>query len=139
MNAWNRLLAGLLLTSSVLLFGAPVANADPPVAEGPFVDIFNDVNPCTGLVHTITITTTSSTHSHDGMTISTAIETISTSSGFSGSGRISFVDNGQIERFHLTDVLFNEAGDRILLKGVFVLDLSTDTVRVDSFDLTCVG
>jgi hypothetical protein len=36
-------------------------------------------------------------------------------------------------------MLTNDDGERIQAKGVFVIDLSTDTVRVDDFDLVCVG
>jgi len=139
MNAWNRLMVGSLLTTSALLVGAPAANADRPVEEG-FVDVFDDVNPCTGLVHTVSITASYSVHSHGGKTVvSGGKTTISTSSGFSGTGTISEVDNGQILRAHFFDRLSNDAGDRIFAKGVIVIDLSSDTVRVGALSLTCVG
>jgi hypothetical protein len=31
------------------------------------------------------------------------------------------------------------SGERFRARGVFVLDLSTDTVRVERFELTCLG
>jgi hypothetical protein len=39
----------------------------------------------------------------------------------------------------ITDVMTNASGDRFRARGVFVLDLKTDTVRVDRFSLTCLG
>lgn len=135
----NPLVAGCLLAASLLVTGVAPANADPPTTEGPFVDVFPDVNPCTGLVHTVTISATFSVHSHDGMAVATGDSVISTTSGFSGQGHSSFVSNGQVEKFQFLDLLTNDAGDRIMARGVFVLDLSTDTVRVDDFELTCVG
>jgi hypothetical protein len=32
----------------------------------------------------------------------------------------------------------NASGDRFRARGVFVLDLRTNTVRVDRFELTCL-
>jgi hypothetical protein len=135
----KRLLTGCLLTASLLFGGVAPADAGPPVEEGPFVDVFDDVNPCTGRVHTVTIAATFSVHSHDGRTVATGKSTVSTSSGFSGKGSSSFVINGQVERGRFLDMLSNGAGDRIRARGVFVFDLSTETVRVDRFALTCLG
>jgi hypothetical protein len=39
----------------------------------------------------------------------------------------------------ITDIMTNASGDRFRARGVFVLDLSTDTARVDRFELTCLG
>lgn len=135
----SRLVTGCLVAVSALLVGAAPAGADPPVQEGPFVDVFDDVNPCTGLVHTVTISATFSVHSHDGMEVVTGKSEVSTSSGFSGQGRSSFVSNGQVERAHILDMLTNDAGDRIQARGVFVFDVSTGMARVDSFELICIG
>jgi hypothetical protein len=33
----------------------------------------------------------------------------------------------------------NASGDRFRARGVFVFDISTETVRVDRFELTCLG
>jgi hypothetical protein len=135
----SRLLAGCLLVTSLLVLGNAPAEADPPTEEGPFLDVFSDVNPCTGLVHTVTISATFSVHDHEGTEVVTGHSVLSTSSGFSGEGTSSFTSNSQVERARFIDMLTNDAGDRIQAKGVFVVDLSTDTARVERFDLTCVG
>jgi hypothetical protein len=135
----NRLVAGCLMAVPLLFVGVAPAEADPPTEEGPFVDVFDDVNPCTGLVHTVTISATFSVHDHEGTEVVTGNSILSTSSGFSGQGTSSFTGNSQVERFSFIDRLTNEAGDRIHAKGVFVVDLSTGTVRVDRFELACVG
>jgi hypothetical protein len=135
----KRLVTGCVLAAALLLVVAAPAGADPPTQVGPFEETFDDVNPCTGLVHTVTIAATFSVHSHNGPTIvAQGDRTLSTSSGFVGEGTSSFV-LGQIEMFRFTDLLSNDAGDRIKATGVFVEDLSTGTVRVDRFDLVCLG
>jgi hypothetical protein len=135
----KRWVTGSVLAASLLLVVAAPAGADPPTQMGPFEETFDDVNPCTGLVHTVTIAVTFSVHSHDGRNVAHGERTLSTSSGFVGEGTSSFVANGEIEMFRFTDMLSNDAGDRIRAKGVFVVDLSTGTVRVDIFDLVCLG
>jgi hypothetical protein len=59
--------------------------------------------------------------------------------GAASHGTDSFVDNGQILKFRQTDILTNASGDRFRARAVFVLDLATDTARVDKFELTCLG
>jgi hypothetical protein len=135
----KRWVTRCVLAASLLLVVAAPAGADPPAQFGPFEETFDDVNPCTGLVHTVTIAVTFSVHSHDGRTEAHGDRTLSTSSGFFGKGTSSFVDNGQIEMFRLTDILSSDSGDRIRANSVFVVDLSTGTVRVDRFELTCLG
>lgn len=133
-----RKLLLVLLTMAVLAL-APPAAADPPTAI-PLEETFEDVNPCTGLIHTVTITGTIFEHSHDGRIVAINERTITTDpTGFVGHGVVSFVANGQVERFSLTDILANPAGDRIRAHFVGVLDLSTDTVRVEKGELTCLG
>jgi hypothetical protein len=133
-----RKLLLVLLTMAVLAL-APPAAADPPTAI-PMEETFEDVNPCTGLIHTVTITGTIFEHSHDGRIVVINKRTITTDpTGFVGHGVVSFVANGQVERFSLTDILANPAGDRIRARFVGVLDLSTDTVRVEKGELTCLG
>jgi hypothetical protein len=135
----KRWVTGFVLAASLLLVVAAPAGADPPTEMGPFVETFDDVNPCTGLVHTVTIAVTFSVHFHDDRIVAHGDRTLSTSSGFVGEGTSSFVDNGQIEMFRFTDILSNDSGNRIRANGVFVVDLSTGTVRVDKFELTCLG
>jgi hypothetical protein len=131
-----RLLLAVLLGLSGLLFAVPAA-ANPPTAF-PFEDVFPDVNPCTGDVMTVTIAGTAFVHSHGSRIVVHSERTITTSDGFAGHGTDTFVDNGQIIMFRQTDIMTNDSGDRFRARGVFVLDVSTDTVRVDSFELTCL-
>jgi hypothetical protein len=121
-----------------LAFAAPAA-ADRPTEE-PIFDVFAEVNPCTGAAITVTFVGTAFVHSHGSRVVAHAHRTITTSDGFVGLGRDSFVDNGRVLRATITDILTNATtGDRFRARGVFVLDLRTDTVRVDRFDLTCLG
>src|ERR671918_142852 len=126
----RRILTGTLIAASLSLVLAPAAVASPPT-QIPFEEVFQDVDPCTGAVHTVTIAGTFFVHDHNGRFVASGERTLSTSSGYSGRGTSSFVDNGRVEMFRLTDVLADDAGNRIRARAVFVLDLSRDEVRID--------
>ena len=131
------LIVGLL--SVVALAAAVPAAANPPVEE-PILDVFTDINPCSGEEMTVTFVGSVRVHEHGERVIAIAQRTITTSDGFEGHGVDSFVDNGQVVRATLTDILTNEAtGQRFRAHFEFVLDLATDTVRVDRGELTCLG
>jgi hypothetical protein len=131
------ILATVLATALGLFVAGPAA-ADPPITISD-TDTFTDVDPCTGQVHEVTIAVTFVVHLHDDTTVARGIRTLTTTGGYSGEGTSSFVENGNIEVFRFTDLLTDGSGNRIRASGVFVLDLSRDTVRVDEFELTCVG
>jgi hypothetical protein len=130
----------LLAVSSavVVLWVAAPAAADPPTAF-PFEVVAEDVNPCTGLLQTVTISGTEFIHFHDGSVVGRGERTITTSGGFVGRGTHSFVDNGQVLVFRFADILSSASGDRLRATAVFVLDLATGTVRVDKGEVTCLG
>ena len=133
----KRLVIGLL---SVFALAFPVAAAANPPVEEPILDVFTDINPCSGEEMTVTFVGSVLVHEHGERVIAIAHRTITTSDGFVGHGTDSFVDNGQILRARLTDIMTNEAtGQRFRARFVFVLDLRTDTVRVDRGELTCLG
>lgn len=119
-----------------LAFAAPAA-ADRP-QQFPIFDQFPDVNPCTGEEMMVTFTGTFYVHEHGSREVVRGDRTITTSDGFVGHGTDSFVDNGQVVRFRQTDIMANDSGDRFRARGVFVLNLRSDTVRVDRFELTCL-
>jgi hypothetical protein len=128
-----------VLLGVVALVVAVPAAADPPAAF-PFEFVFDDVNPCTGLIHTVTIAGTTLVHDHDGRVVAHSERTITTSpTGFVGHGTDSYVLNSQVEMFRLADVLTSPSGDRIRARFVIVVDLSTGTVRVAKGELTCLG
>jgi hypothetical protein len=133
----KRLFA-VLLGVAALAFAVPAA-ADPPTTF-PFEFVFDDVNPCTGLTHTVTISGATFVHDHDGRVVAISERTITTSpTGFVGHGTDSYVLNAQVEMFRLTDILTNPSGDRIRARFVIVVDFSTGTVRVAKGELTCLG
>jgi hypothetical protein len=128
----------VLLGVVSLVFAGPAA-ADPPTAF-PFEFVFDDVNPCTGDIHTVTIAGTTFVHDQDGRIVAHSERTITTSpTGFVGHGTDSNVLNGQVEMFRLTDILTNPSGERITARFVIVIDLSSGTVRVVTGGLTCLG
>jgi hypothetical protein len=133
------LAVAVTLTLAALAFAAPAA-ADAPT-EIPFEFVFDDVNPCTGDVHTVTITGTTTVHDHDGRIVAHSGRTITTSpTGFLGHGRDSYVLNGQVEMFRLTDILTSPSGDRIRAGHVIVFDVATGEVKAFAGDPpTCLG
>ena len=133
-----RPLLAALLGVAALVFAVPAA-ADRPTSI-PFEFVFDDVNPCTGGMHTVTISGTTSVHDHDGRLVATSDRTITTSpTGFVGHGTDTNVLNGQVAMFRLTDILTNASGDRIRARFVLVADLSTGTVRGAGGPPTCLG
>jgi hypothetical protein len=134
-----RLVSACVVAASLLLLVPATASADSPTQIGPLTETFADVNPCTGLAQTGTLVVTFYVHSEGGRTVARGERTLSTSSGFVGTGTSSYVLNGEIEMFRFTDILSNGEGDRIRASSVVAIDLSTGTARVDSFELTCLG
>ena len=136
MSKAKRLIVALLSVIA-FAFAAPAA-ADPPT-EFPILDVFPDVNPCTGNPMTVTFVGTAFVHFHDSRVVARAQRTITTSDGFVGHGTDNFVDNGQVLISRLTDIMTNASGDRFRAHFVFVLDVSTGTVRIERGELTCLG
>jgi hypothetical protein len=132
----KRLSIGVLLAASVLLLPVSPAAADPPT-EITVEESGEDLNVCTGEPQTVTFNVTFFVHEHDGRITARGERTITTTAGFAGRGTSSFVLNDQVEMFRFTDILANDAGDRIRAQGVFVF--SNDTVKVDKFELRCLG
>lgn len=132
-----RLVVGLLSVVA-LAFAAPAA-ADPPAAF-PILEVFPDVNPCTGNPMTVTFVGTAYFHDHNGGVVVRGDRTITTSDGFVGRGTDLFVDNGQVNMFRLNDIMTNATtGDRFRAQFLMVFDLSTETVRVERGGLICLG
>lgn len=135
----TKVFVGLLSVAAPWVVVAPVAAADAPTQILEEVS-FVDMNPCTGLDHTVAIAIAISGHSYGGRVVAHERRTITTKpTGFVGRGTASFVDNGHVGKSTFTDVLSNSAGERIRARGVRVVDLSTGTIRVDRYELTCLG
>jgi hypothetical protein len=132
-------LVAVLLGVVALAFAVPAA-ADPPTAF-PFEFVFEDVNPCTGDIHTVTIAGTDFVHDHDGRIVAHSERTITTSpTGFVGHGTDSYVLNGQVEMFRLTDILTSPSGDRFRAFFVIVFDVATGAEKAFAGGpLTCLG
>jgi hypothetical protein len=142
MKSWQALLSALAaaVTVAAVALALAVPAAADPANEIPFEFVFDDVNPCTGDMHTVTIAGTTSVHNHDGRIVAYSERTITTSpTGFVGHGTDSYVLNDQVEMFRLADILTSPSGDRIRAQFVIVIDLSTGTVRGHEGAPTCLG
>lgn len=106
----------------------------------PFVGVLHFINPCSGLNDTATITGTLWIHERDGRLVVRSKSTIVTSSGFQGGRTRTIVVNGNNFKVSLNAMLTNDAGQRIRIHFVQIVDLSTGTVRVQKGGgPTCVG
>jgi hypothetical protein len=122
-----------LAVAALALTGATTATADPPTVQH-FQDVFVDVNPCTGLEHTVTIDvtaySTSPGHGH-------ATHSISTSSGFVGRG--SEVGVFHDNTFLANDILVNAATrEHIHAQLIIVTNPATGDLQVFRQELTCI-
>jgi hypothetical protein len=133
----RRHLARLLILASAAALTVFVTSAvaDPPDAF-PITDSFVDVNPCTGDLHTVTVTGTFYVFER-GQGISHNFDhTVTTSSGFAGAGIEVSIDHDRI--FHIRDVLSNPVTGQKILAHLLVVHDASGTVRVESFELTCI-
>ena len=73
----TKVFVGLLSVVAPLVVVAPVAAADAPTQELDTIT-FVDVNPCTGLDHTVTFAVSVSEHSHGERVVANAKRTITT-------------------------------------------------------------
>jgi hypothetical protein len=134
----RQVLIAPLLGAALVVSGAGPAAADRPFEEQ-VIEQFVDIDPCTGLEHEVTINVTFSVHLHDDRTVASGVHELSTTLGYAGRGNSSYVWNGNVEVFRVTDLLTNDSGDTIRARVVFVGDLKNETVRLDKFALECVG
>ena len=129
-----RFLLVLLALAGATLSGALSAAADPPTVRH-FEDVFVDVDPCTGLDHTVTIDVTA----YDVVPGHTdrATHTITTSDGFVGRGEEVGVFDDNI--FVLNDTLVNPAtGQRAHAQLVVIANPATLELQVFRQTLTCI-
>ena len=121
-----RIVMVLAVTAAALVTAMP-AYADPPEVSF-FHDEFVDLNPCTGLNHTVTIDVTSY---EPVFGTRHATHTVTTSSGFSGGG----VEIGVFHDafFIVNDILLNPATRQRIHAHLILLD-----GHVEQASLTCI-
>jgi hypothetical protein len=135
----RRVLMSALLAGALGLLAVAPAAADRPMAFTIQEIAAGEIDPCTGATHDVTFDVTFLFHDHDGRSVARGVRTLTTTLGYSGRGTSSFVANDRVEMFRFTDMLTDDSGNRIRAGGVVVVDLRSETVRVDRFQLSCVG
>jgi hypothetical protein len=126
--------AVVLLTVAAALAVALPAAADPPTVRH-FQDVFVDVNPCTGLDHTVTVDVTvySPVPDHTGH----ATHTITTSDGFVGRGEEVGIFDDTISQ--INDTLVNpDTGQRIRAQLIVIANPTTGDLQVLRSTVTCI-
>lgn len=96
----------------------------------PFGEVLPFINPCSRLTDAATITGTLWIHEREGRLVVRSRSTIVTSSGFEGHRTRTIVVNGANFKVSLNAMLTNEAGERIRIHFVQVIDLAAGTVRI---------
>lgn len=134
----KRLSTSTLLAALLVLSVAAPAAADSP-GEFSITETFADVDPCSGLVHEVTIAATFEVHEHQENVVAQGVRTLTTTAGYSGNGTSAFVTNKNVEVFRFGDVLSDGSGNRIRASGVFVFNSAQGTVKVAIFELSCLG
>src|SRR2546427_12291190 len=101
------------LSVALFLVGAlsGPADANAPVAI-PFYQQFTAPNPCMGVNETVTVAGTLYLLDNEGGTVAIVDRSISTTSGYEGSGTSTSVVNSQVQKLSLRDVLTNGSGSR---------------------------
>jgi hypothetical protein len=109
-------------------------------SEFPLFEQFDDINPCSGLTATTTISGTIGVIDQGGREIVKIQEEISTSDGFTGRGRVQDVINDRNEILRIEDMLSSASGARNRVQRLLVVDLVNGVVRVTTGGpvLTCV-
>jgi len=109
-------------------------------SEFPLFEQFDDINPCSGLTATTTISGTAGVIDQGGREILKIQEEISTSDGFTGRGRVQDVINYRNEILRIEDMLSSASGARYRVQRLLVVDLVNGVVRVTTGGpvLTCV-
>lgn len=129
-----KALFALLAATSVALVGAATASPDPPTVRH-VQDTFVDVNPCTGLLHAVTIDVTLYFVSP---VLNRGTHEITTSSGFVGRGVETEVGPND-EMFLLNDTLVNpDTGQRIHAQFIVVTNPATGELQIFRQTLTCI-
>ena len=108
--------------------------------EVPLFEEFDDINPCSGLTMTVTISGTIGVIDQDGRELLKIQEDMSTSDGFTGRGRVEDILNGRNEILRIEDMLSSADGGRFRVQRLLVVDLVNGVPRVTSGGpvLTCV-
>jgi len=118
------------------------ASADEPV-DFPFPPaVFDDSDPCTGEIQTITIFFDVLLHVHKNNFVARVIRTGFTTAGFemfNGTQLQTQNSNSNIFKDSFVDMWRRDDGLMFQARGNFVLDLDTFEVKVDNFRLKCLG
>ena len=124
---------------SALLIGMVGAAAAQSPVRIPFQFSFGANDPCTGTPMTVTIQGITFVRDINGRVVNTSHRLISTDTGYVGHGTDTLVVNGQVNVFRNADVLTNDAtGHQFVARVVFLLDLSTGVVKLNSVNVACV-
>ena len=124
-------LTGLIVTMSPTSADAPIIVTDERT--------FDDVNPCTSEVDTISLFFTVYIHDHKNNFVVHVQRNGITASGYTLlNGQEQFVDNSQVITAHFKDIWLSADGSMFEAAGRFLLNVNQGDVKVDSLALRCI-
>ena len=118
------------------------SSADKPVDFPVPPAEFDDFDPCTGEIQSITIFLDVLLHQHKNNFVATVVRTGFTSAGyqmFAGTQVQLQNFNGGIFGDRFVDMWRNDDGRMFQAAGNFVFDTNTNEVRVEHFNFQCIG
>ena len=134
------LVVGTVVLALFGLVGASAAADEPTVSE--FTEIFDDVDPCTGEVQTVTIHLEVREHlDHPNNFVATASQTGFTSAGYvMVAGHVHFDANRNGEHFVIANTWGNpDTGDRFGAHVLVVFNARQGELKFDAGRLQCLG
>jgi hypothetical protein len=141
MNAFTRIAVALLSIGSLAY--VPAADAAPPV-ETPLFEQFQDINPCTGELITLTFTGVAVIHEVGDMFHLRGYGQVITSDGYSGTfNRTFFFKGDQVATLRFHDMEVNSVtGQRVVVSVIVHMTIVDGIVRSDLTHFSgprCVG
>jgi hypothetical protein len=115
-------------------------SADQPTVITVNVAPFTDVNPCTGLLHTVNISLTIFLHDgHNNNVVQHVDRSGFTDSGYEMfSGQSQSVNNGHVITAHFRDLWRNDEGSIFEAAGRLKVNLNQGVVQINEAGLRCI-
>ena len=136
----KRLLTTVAAAMALAAAPAVPAHADQPTTVNPPPMVWDALNPCTELMHEVTLNPVVSFHQHRNNGLFRVGYTGSTDSGYTLTAGVEQAQkNNNVVRGTFTFQWRHEDGSQIREQGKFVVNFITDEMLVDVLSSECLG